>query len=205
MNERLKEIDDLTNLLKSKISVIESEESFYEINENTMLKVLEYSENLLMKWRDYFSLKTCNPYRTKIIIDNVSEETYPVLIKKHEVNYSEILLPTLLHRRRFINRNNIVLESIRRQIARHCTQNIIPLQSDCVVCFTHLYGEERHIDYDNNDVSGVLNILVGNFIQDDAPEYIELYHRAKPVSKADDEGCLIQILPKEKLGLLLDL
>ena len=92
----------------------------------------------------------------------------------------EIVLPSLLPKRKQRQSTEFLIDPIYFALARYKEIDQLPLFKHCVVCFSHTYSEElptrRIRDYDNLELKQILDVVATFIMEDDSGLLCDAYN-----------------------------
>ena len=92
----------------------------------------------------------------------------------------EITLPCLLPKRKQRKSSEFLIDPLYFTLSSYVTNHSIPHFKECVVCFSHVYGEDipssRARDYDNLEMKQLLDVVSAFVMEDDTGVLCDAYN-----------------------------
>ena len=117
----------------------------------------------------------------------------------YENDVLELTLPALLPKRRSRKSVEFVLDPLHYYLSQYAEQHSLPKYCECVVCFSHIYSQERSSryvhDYDNLELKQILDVLASYIMVDDTGLLCDAYN----TTEFGEKDCTrIFVMPKTK-------
>lgn len=117
----------------------------------------------------------------------------------YENDILEVTLPALLPKRRSRKSVEFVLDPLHYYLSQYAEQHFLPKYCECVVCFSHIYCQERPAryvhDYDNLELKQILDVLASYIMVDDTGLLCDAYN----TTEFGEKDCTrIFVMPKNK-------
>ena len=117
----------------------------------------------------------------------------------YENDILEVTLPALLPKRRSRKSVEFVLDPLHYYLIQYAEQHFLPKYCECVVCFSHIYCQERPSryvhDYDNLELKQILDVLATYIMVDDTGLLCDAYN----TTEFGEKDCTrIFVMPKNK-------
>ena len=124
---------------------------------------------------------------------------------KCEDGILEITLPSLLPKRKQRKSSEFLIDPLYFTLSSFVCNHSVPRFKECVVCFSHVYGEELSIsrarDYDNLELKQLLDVVSAFVMEDDTGILCDAYNTTE---KGAVDCTRMTIMEKERFSQWLE-
>ncbi|MGL4606355.1 MAG: DUF6100 family protein [Eubacteriaceae bacterium] len=185
MKKDIKRLGELQNQLETlkKLNL--------QISTNFLVEYLEIAEKYILKIRNLYVLDySVEQKNTEEELKNTTRKILEVGCDTSDENHITINLPLRLLKKK---RDRYLLETLSICLEHYIKKPLF--LKNRIVVFEFAFMSSKALDYDNIEVSSILNVLTKCFIFDDSPNFIDLYFCSKQSMKNET---IIHVFGKEE-------
>lgn len=169
------------------------------LSETLLEQLFETAESLERLARELYSACGPAPEAAREYLNRIDAEIFGVEFVYEDEDHFTFILPPLLNRRSG-DPFKWPYRALREQFAAIKQEYGIERKSGRTVCFKHYITESsRAADYDNMEISGVLNLLVDTCLADDSIQNYTLIQTRGYCASPGEQRCEVSVFPESEL------